>query len=396
MPPKLFVFNPTCEMAVVNGHGSYRPPARLRQFENELAAIPLWLGGKDDYVLVEETVPEEFTNQLRNWGVSAPQFITSIQEISSSLSPELHPWGWSPAIHQQFKNISKDRAAHPLLPWQAAHKQLLSRYTGLELATIVSEWIHNDAYICIPQLPEVLTSPETIASLEAGMLAPILLKTPWSASGRGLFKIRDRQENAAANTWVLGKLKQQGALLAEPWLDKLQDLSFHFWVEEEGIEFLGTTYFNTDKDGQFLGCYTALPSADFLESVALRALVERSAVLLKKALERMHLNLRYRGPVGVDALLFKTPEGLVKLHPCIEVNLRYTMGLVNLFVAKYVHPESKGYWNIQRITSEEWQQWQAKNPPRLKDGFWSTGIFMMTPPPIKAGSMAFLNLTSLA
>ncbi|GAO31204.1 hypothetical protein [Geofilum rubicundum] len=91
MGPKVFVFNPTCEMAVVNGHGSYRPPARLRQFERELAAITLWLGGERDYVWMEEAVSEEFVAQLKDWGVSAPQFITSPQEAESALSPELHP-----------------------------------------------------------------------------------------------------------------------------------------------------------------------------------------------------------------------------------------------------------------------------------------------------------------
>ncbi|MCA1744947.1 MAG: hypothetical protein LC643_04430, partial [Bacteroidales bacterium] len=195
---------------------------------------------------------------------------------------------------------------------------------------------------------------------------------------------------------VLGKLKQHGALMAEPWLEKIQDLSFHFWVEEEGIHFLGTTYFNTDKDGQFLGCYTAPPPLDFLEPEVLSVLVDQTTAMLLRALKRMNLNQRYRGPVGVDGLFFKCPDGLVKLHPCIEVNLRYTMGLVNLFMAKHIHAKSEGYWTIQRITSEQWQHQQSKNPPRLKDGSWSKGLFMLTPPPKKAGIMAFLNLTSLA
>jgi hypothetical protein len=394
MPPKLFVFNPTCEMAVVNGHASYRPPVRLRQFENELAAIPLWLGGENDYVLVEEAFSDEFTAQLRNWGVSAPQFITYEKVVGHTPPMELHPWGWSPAIHHQFKGLGVEGVSHPMLPWQATHRKLLSRYTGLEVAMAVSECLNQDGTLSIPQLPLVLTSPESIALLEAGMTSPILLKTPWSASGRGLFKIRSRQENAAKNPWVLGKLKQHGALMAEPWLEKLQDLSFHFWVEEEGIQFMGTTYFNTDKDGQFLGCYTAPPRLGFVEDEVLRTMVDQSADLLLRALKHLGLGQRYRGPVGIDGLLFKTQEGKVKLQPCIEVNLRYTMGLVNLFIANHIHPESVGYWNIQRITSVAWQQVQANNPPRLKDGSWYKGVFMLTPPPKESGFMAMLNLTS--
>ncbi|GAO31205.1 hypothetical protein [Geofilum rubicundum] len=279
-----------------------------------------------------------------------------------------------------------------MLLWQADHRRLLSRYTGLELAKWVAEGLGKDDQVVIPQLPLELTSPEGIAHLEAEMASPILLKTPWSASGRGLFKIRSRQEKAAANPWVLGKLKQQGALLAEPWLDKLQDLSFHFWVEEEGIQFLGTTYFNTDKDGQFLGCYTTSPTIDLVGSEVRKEMVDHAIPLLWKGLKGMNLNRRYRGPVGIDGLFFKTPEDGVKLHPCIEVNLRYTMGLVNLSMAKYLHPDSVGYWSIQRIRSVEWQAMQMQNPARLVDGKWRQGVFMLTPPPKTEGLMALLVL----
>lgn len=42
---------------------------------------------------------------------------------------------------------------------------------------------------------------------------------------------------------------------------------------------------------------------------------------------------RYEGPLGVDMMLVKTSQGIM-LHPCIEVNLRRTMGYVALDVAR--------------------------------------------------------------
>lgn len=42
---------------------------------------------------------------------------------------------------------------------------------------------------------------------------------------------------------------------------------------------------------------------------------------------------RYEGPLGVDMMLVKTAQGIM-LHPCIEVNLRRTMGYVALDVAR--------------------------------------------------------------
>ena len=46
-----------------------------------------------------------------------------------------------------------------------------------------------------------------------------------------------------------------------------------------------------------------------------------------------HIAARYEGPLGVDMMLVKTAQGIM-LHPCIEVNLRRTMGSVALDVAR--------------------------------------------------------------
>ena len=46
-----------------------------------------------------------------------------------------------------------------------------------------------------------------------------------------------------------------------------------------------------------------------------------------------HLVARYEGPLGVDMMLVKTDQ-CIMLHPCIEVNLRRTMGYVALDVAR--------------------------------------------------------------
>jgi len=389
---KLFAFYHTCEMAVVIGHNSYQPPAHLKRFENELSALPLWLGDDIDFVLVESEIDRDFIDKLEDWGVKSPQFISSNTEIDEAIELQPHPWGWSPLAHKKLLPFFRGKVSHPMVPWHDFHKKLLSRFTGLELAATVCKLLGDDDHIFIPELPKVLTSAESIAAIEADMVSPILLKTPWSASGRGLFKIRSRQENAAQNNWVLGRLRLHGALLAEPFLDKLQDLSFHFWVEDD-IDFLGTTFFNTDKAGQFLGCYIEPPSVDFMDAKLMGHIVERAAQLLLHSLKQMRINERYRGPIGIDAMFFKTQSGLVKLHPCIEINLRYTMGLVNLFLKKHIHAESVGYWNIERISSKKWEKRQLENPPRLKDGAWSEGLFMLTPPPKKEGFMAMLNLT---
>ncbi|MBZ4677162.1 MAG: hypothetical protein JG782_1782, partial [Anaerophaga sp.] len=48
MVSKLFLFNPTNELAIANGQVSYMPPANLRRFENDLASLPWILSDEDD------------------------------------------------------------------------------------------------------------------------------------------------------------------------------------------------------------------------------------------------------------------------------------------------------------------------------------------------------------
>ena len=49
---------------------------------------------------------------------------------------------------------------------------------------------------------------------------------------------------------------------------------------------------------------------------------------------------RYEGPLGVDMMIVSRPEGEgFALHPCVEVNVRRTMGHVALALSQMVNPE---------------------------------------------------------
>lgn len=438
MDPRLFSFNPTCEMAVLNGSRTYTPPRHLRDFEKDLSLIPMWLASAEDVVLTENELSVDFLMTIRNWGVQTPQFlfsspgstyttrskviinglpnipkgITSYQVIgegatfgpvdlkcSSSLvwqyaesGIELHPWGWSPAVHRQLEPFKSANWDHPMAEWKEEHKFLLSRYTCNELLRAIYEEAKSLAYIEIPAVPLEIRTIEEIIRVEAEEELPLLLKTPWSASGRGLFRIRSRAENAAFNPWVLSKLRQHGALLAEPFLDKLLDLSFHFWSGPDGIDFRGINLFQTDPAGQFEGCLVNPGKEVLPDAFPFDKAVEQAASLLRKGLQSINLHRRYNGPVGIDALIFRNKEGHIKLHPAIEINLRYTMGLVNLRLVNRISPRATGSWVIKRIKASSWLELVSKNPPQLREGLFYSGVFHLTPPPDVEGFMAILTL----
>lgn len=402
MSKELFYFNPTCEMAVANGHHSYTPPTHLQQFEQQLETIPCFFADEEDFVLTRKKVSPEFIETLQKFGFKVPQFIQTPDGLNADLLPieQLRPWGWSPAVHQVLKPFKSlchpDWQQHPMQQWEAHHRLLLSRETGFRLLLqVIDLKCGNYDLIEIPAQPVKITTLSEIENINRQLQPPTLLKTPWSASGRGLFKIRDLNEKAEQNPWVISKLKQQGFLFAEPFLNKVTDLSFHFFIEKDSVTYLGYNFFETDSAGQFRGCYTDFPNPLPAEATFLNDVINQGAQILKDSLIKLNIAGIYQGPAGIDALLFKNSKQQIRLHPCIEINLRHSMGLLNIHLRKHIHPLKKGKWQISMINKTQWDrllQFHNQNNPQLEDGLIANELVALTPPPADKGFMAWLQL----
>lgn len=385
-------------MAIVHGQPFYTPPRHLQQFESDLEALPAWFCDNHDVVLTRNPVPSSFKAYMQEHGFPAPVFITSPDDLPLVNFKSFHPWGWSPAVNQVFKPFlplaDRSWSENPMCEWQPAHKELVGRQTGIAVCSAVHEILSQlpGSLIEVPSIPVKVNLQSNIKALFKAIPLPILLKTPWSASGRGLFMLLDIPDNLDAIPWVKGKLRQQGFLYAEPFLEKLRDLSFHFWCDGKGFSFLGNTWFNADSKGSFKGCYTRMPPEKFSDNILIAEVLVQAREILLMALERAFPKARYIGPVGVDAMFYFTQLGQMRLHPCIEVNSRYTMGLLNIWLSNYLHPESLGYWSIERLKASEWDDKTRTEPLQKKDGLPVSGILALSPPPQGQGYMAYLVL----
>ena len=55
----------------------------------------------------------------------------------------------------------------------------------------------------------------------------------------------------------------------------------------------------------------------------------------------------YAGGIGVDMLVYRQKDGSFAIHPCIEINMRYTMGMVALRLFQhYVAPRAVGDYRV--------------------------------------------------
>jgi hypothetical protein len=52
------------------------------------------------------------------------------------------------------------------------------------------------------------------------------------------------------------------------------------------------------------------------------------------------------GPIGIDAFVYETQEGVRRLKPIVEINPRYTMGRLTLELMRHAAPGSSGVFRL--------------------------------------------------
>lgn len=355
-------------MAIANGTISYQPPAMLQQFEKDLAPIMLFAAGADHIVIVPETPPASFLSTLNKTGIPIPEFLT-LSDIITNPSVQLgllKPWGWSPAMHHKLlplkERCSPEFLMLPTSAWKPENRHFFSRHTSVNFTRVASELLKGikPEFVEIPAIPIEISTFHQIDEQLSRFNNSLVLKAPWSSSGRGVTFITPHTNYRINKQWIEGMLKQQGLLLAEPFWEKQLDVSFHFYVMPDGtIQILGHTFFVTDEKGKFKGCYTAEYPGQLINArqlIMIKEAIAQAKDVLLKTLIQMNHGQYYTGPIGIDGMFFINHEGKLKLHPAIEVNIRHTMGYINLQLRKYIHPESNGFWQINQINHAHGRQ----------------------------------------
>ncbi len=402
--PILFYFNPTCELAIANGSFSYMPPSLLQQMERELAMLPFVFGTENDYVLIENPPSENFIRKLKSAGFTVPKFLT-VNDLENLPAPgieSIHPWGWSPAAHYKLRKL-KERCGEefkrsPVFNWTPEHKSLFERATSLNLLGKILE-NHPPEFFIDKSLTGIkITQTEEIEPLLKKHSA-LVIKAPLSSSGRGVQFIRREILSQSNRQWISGVLKQQNYLIAEPLLEKVMDISFHFQITpDSSLNYLGYSVFETSSNGQYKASLIRpdlkkiLPWTDvgLLEEMLTTAAEFVLETLTNSGYHRLH-----RGFLGVDALVFRHQDKL-KIQPCIEVNSRMNMGVLSMFCEKQIHPESSGKFELYYGKAGDYCNFaavqEARNQPRLQDGKNFSGFYSLTEPSDNQRFGAYISL----
>jgi hypothetical protein len=145
-------------------------------------------------------------------------------------------------------------------------------------------------------------------------------KAPWTAAGRD----RAHGEGAALTGELrvyIGRLIERfGAVLFEPWLDRVSDLGVCAQLGRDGrVTAEAPHTLHSDARGAFVGIDLREPALRDDDRALLTDTVDAAGSAL-------HC-LGYAGPFTVDAFLYREGKAL-QLHPLCELNARHTFGHV--------------------------------------------------------------------
>lgn len=325
----LHIFNPSHDEALA-AHSPYYYPSKIaRHLANEWGALPMLWASENDYILLpnEAVKPEEAeTNAvhfLRPSGLNALLW-NSIHHIQ--------PWGWDALLVHQLRKMG---APESLLP------------SELQLDTIRQFSSRNSTTLLLPQLRAALLR-EGIPTVGQSFIATtldevmsftaihqrVMVKSLWSCSGRGVFQV-----GLSPTASVLGRIKrllrEQGGVEVEPLYNEFKNFALEFDALPNGrVSYVGLSLFTTSSTGGYTGNRVASQSVLEAELSIHFSSLSQLAIIAEQVLAD-YLQARYVGPLGIDMMFVSTPNG-IRLHPCIELNLRRTMGYVAWSVSQHM------------------------------------------------------------
>ncbi|MDD6621769.1 MAG: hypothetical protein PUE90_03480 [Bacteroidales bacterium] len=372
-----YIFNPDNDLALANGTDNYTAPKMARRIRNDLQLIPLWFADSGSSIIAEyDTVNESFVaDNLRMF----PQL--GAIDLSERGAEYAMPWGWSRAIRSELKRLNVS-----ILP-DTTHldefRQLSHRRTSV---AILSEIGYRGI---MPLECFSLFDVQRYVSL----YGETVVKAPWSCSGRGVFLV-NRNEFDRSKDLIAGIISKQGSVMCEKFLNKQSDFALEFRSDETGIRFQGYSIFSNGNRFSYEKAIVADTST--LKSILLKEIDEQ---VLDSLCERLQIALSrivpdwYRGYLGVDMMTFPD-NGSLQVMPCVELNLRTTMGLLSSKLGdRILAPGRIGEMTITCRQTHDAVIDYVKNlaPPKVEADRLIGGSLLLVPP--KHGSIYTAVLT---
>ena len=360
MRNRLLVFNCSTDMALASGLDNYTPPPMIQCMERELELLPIWWAFNGDVVLVTDIDEAKlFLDQVNEKLTSCelpPKNIVFMDRKGRLSGKSIDrkqlqpcPWGWNKSLVRQLLRLGLNPEAMPTPERLDELRMFSNRRSGVAyIRHLLShfqsrKWPDNDAVSFHELVGFDMDFVDNWPAMTDKMNLllpkyPMMLKSPWSSSGKGNLVMREADKNAIQ--WAKSVIDKQGGLCVDRFYRKELDFAMEFSVHDGVCAFLGYSLFRTDTNGRYEG--NVVGSQHQILKTILDAGVEMP-ILKRVADYHQHclplwLGHDYDDVVGIDMLLANV-GGRHYLHPCVEINLRMNMGIVALALAQQRIPD---------------------------------------------------------
>lgn len=297
------LFYPSHDIALANGVRHFNPPAAALRLQEDLASL------------------SQIWNRPYEAGeVAFPQ-----------------PWGWDWDTRQYLHQAYKVKLSQlPTDEDLSLIRQLSSRQTTIQLLEQLGDTVHLPVYL------QSIEAVEAFIDQHEQEGKPFVLKTPWSSSGRGL--TRSGVPRATILKHAQATIQRMGGIMGEEWIDnKIQDFAMLFFVSDHDVRFLGYSLF--DNDGATYRQGYLMSNERIIEKLntgpeILNTVSAKYVQILTNLFTPFFGKPWQLGYVGIDMFTYRSnpsnssitsnptlPSPLI-LSPCVEMNLRCTMGVV--------------------------------------------------------------------
>lgn len=325
---KLHIFNPEHDTALAADKMPFTAPHAARQLRHDLGYIAAVWAENGDFVLVDDA--DSAKEALKRIGLDSLDCVLldtcQLAKLGTVAFDDICVWGWDKSIMGEIRKFNiKTNASLPsdyeLSQWREisgrawAAEHLLRPIAGC-----------NEKFIGKSNIATTVSE-----ALNQNELDAWVVKSPWSCSGRGVRYVNHNTVSSQLEGWVGNTIEKQGYVMVEPYYTKLRDLAAEFYCDKHGnVKFLGLSLFET-KNGAYMGNIVAPEQRkrNVVSKYISLEIIDEAIALIKSLAEKAMAGI-YHGHFGIDMMIVDDSEVGVALHPCVELNLRRTMGYVAL------------------------------------------------------------------
>ena len=300
----MFIFNPEHELALANNSENFIPKASTKKLTEDLRFLSFWCQSHFD-------------------------------------QSEFSVWGWNKYIRNQLILNGIDKNLLPSDKYLENIREISHRKTASEVMIFLRNELKNNA---LPYPAEILKNIFEI-KVFAKKYSEIVLKSPYSSSGKGVY-FSDKNLSNSLLGWCKRTIAQQGCVLGEKRFEVVENFAMLFQIVDNQTNFVGYSLFETDGK---IYRNNILISDEKIEEILSNLIDKNLLIAIKQALIKFFnqkIAQKYSGFLGVDMFVFQE-NGKNYFNPCVEINLRYTMGLVaHEFYKNVVSQTSEGIFSI--------------------------------------------------